>query len=695
MNAACLKRLHAFRSFALIACLILGAAMPSRAAASDTLLDFGSFWTYWDFGYDADSGWNSEGYDDDLWNFGSGQFGYGEGDESTLVSYGSNSSQKYVTSYFRTWVYVPNPSQYAALRFRLLLDPGAIVYLNGGEVFRANMPGGQPAYNTPASGCLGSAEETNVVEFSTSPANFNAGYNLVAVEVHQCAPAADDLSFDLAVFGDESANHIASVSRGPYLQVGTWSNMTVRWRTSVATTTRVQFGLSAASLDWSVTDLTETTDHEITLTNLAPYTKYFYDIGTDLQKLAGDSSYYFITAPTPGTVQPVRFWAIGDFGTGFAAQYQVRDAYANFTGSRYTDLWLMLGDNAYGEGTDAQYQSYCFNVYQTMLRQSCVWPTLGNHDAAFDPQGGAGTGVAYYQIFTLPTNGVAGGVPSGSEHYYSFDYANIHFVCLNSQAPLFADARSPMMQWLNADLADTMREWVVVFFHHPPYSKGSHDSEVDGDLIRARTKIAPTLDNFGVDLVLSGHSHSYERSYLINGHYGKTNTINPTNFISQTDGRTNGGGAYLKPSGGIGANRGTVYIVDGSSGGQYGYGTLDHQVMFHSTLDYGSLVVDVNGLRLDAKFVRSDGQVTDYFTIDKSAPTTNRPAMTISRAGPNALITWPTSNPIYDLVHRREVDSGLPWTPTPGIVFTNGRRRVTSVPIQTGTNQFFRLRQVP
>jgi acid phosphatase type 7 len=330
-----------------------------------------------------------------------------------------------------------------------------------------------------------------------------------------------------------------------------------------------------------------------------------------------------------------------------------------------------------------------------MLRQSVVWSTLGNHDAALDPMLGASPSLPYYQLFTFPTNAQAGGLASGTEQYYSFDYANIHFVCLNSQTPSQRQANSPMLRWLEADLADTVRDWIIVFFHHPPYSKGSHDSEIDGDLIPVRQNIAPILDANGVDLVLSGHSHSYERSYLINGHYGFTNSITPAHFISRTDGRTNGAGAYLKPAGGLGAGRGTVYIVDGSSGGQYGNGSLDHQVMYHSTLDYGSLCVDINGQRLDATFIRNDGATPDYFTILKGVAITNVvPKISVQRSGTNAVVSWPTSIPDYELVHRGNVVSGA-WTPTPGTVVTNGRRKVATVPARTGTNQFFRVRSVP
>ena len=79
----------------------------------------------------------------------------------------------------------------------------------------------------------------------------------------------------------------------------------------------------------------------------------------------------------------------------------------------------------------------------------------------------------YYDIFTLPKEAEAGGVPSGTEAYYSFDYANIHFVCLNSEG--MSSIGSAMLSWLAQDLAATSQDWTIAFWHRPPYSKGHHD----------------------------------------------------------------------------------------------------------------------------------------------------------------------------------------------------------------------------
>src|SRR5262245_376857 len=254
--------------------------------------------------------------------------------------------------------------------------------------------------------------------------------------------------------------------------------MIVRWRTDTATDSRVRYGSSTSTLT-SVRDVSGTrTEHEVRLDGLTPGTTYYYSVGSTTQVLAGgDSSHFFRTSPTPGTRQPYRVWVLGDPGTGSSDQRAVRDAYATYNGTQRTDLWLMLGDNAYSDGTDSEYQSKLFQVYPQWLRQSVLWPTLGNHDG-HSASSSSLTG-PYYENFTLPRSAEAGGVASGTEAYYSFDYGNIHFICLNSE-DVDRDPSGTMAAWLEQDLLANTRDWTIAYWHHPPYSKGSHDSDSSG-----------------------------------------------------------------------------------------------------------------------------------------------------------------------------------------------------------------------
>ena len=427
-----------------------------------------------------------------------------------------------------------------------------------------------------------------------------------------------------------------TITRGPYLQLSTPTSIVIRWRTSVATDSRVAYGAGVGSLGATNYNSLALTEHEVTLTNLTPDSQYFYSIGSTAGANVGPTTnHYFLTHPLPGTPKPLRVWIIGDAGTGTANQTAVRDAFYNFRGTNPVHAWLQLGDNAYNTGLDSEFQANMFNVYSNILRNTVTWPTLGNHETA--QLIGYADAYAHFQIFTLPTAGEAGGVASGTEHYYSFDLGMAHFVCLDSMTSSRA-TNGPMAAWLRADLVANTNRWLIAFWHHPPYTKGSHNSDTETELIEMRQNFNPILEAGGVDLVLSGHSHCYERSYLINGHTNVSSTFTNTMIVQPGSGREiNGTNAYLKPENATGppiGNRGTVYSVVGSSGQATG-GSLNHPAMFVSLNNLGSMVLDITTNRLDATFLRETGAVpptNDWFTIRKEnyAPIATNKTVTIA-----------------------------------------------------------------
>jgi hypothetical protein len=163
----------------------------------DTLIPVGAVWKYLDNGSNQGTNWRTVGFNDGGWASGSAELGYGDNDEATVVSYGSNSSLKHITTYFRRAFNVTNAAAVTELTLRLLRDDGAVVYLNGVEVYRTNMPSGSISYTTLASSALGEPAEETFVSTSFSPTGLQTGNNVVAVEIHQANQTSSDISFNL------------------------------------------------------------------------------------------------------------------------------------------------------------------------------------------------------------------------------------------------------------------------------------------------------------------------------------------------------------------------------------------------------------------------------------------------------------------------------------------------------------------
>ena len=664
----------------------------------------GDSWAYWDAGSEPDPQWASPNYlGDSNWDAGPSPLGFGE-------SYIVTPLQSLImAAYFRHRFAIQTiPSQPAILRVRR--DDGVVVYLNGVEVFRNNMPPGRPSYDTPA---LDTVEASSYFETTVAPALFVSGQNVIAAEVHQFLQASSDLVFDLqlqrrdgpvaktvlitsptnnttvgqgndvaitanasptgevvrvefyrdddflgsdqqapfqafwlnaspgdyslwavAAFSDSTTRTSAPVHvtvagserilRGPYLQLGTPTSVFVKWRTDFASDSLVRFGTTPANLDRSAQVSTVTIDHEVPLTGLSPDTKYYYSIGSSSALHGAGDDFFLVTSPPQP--KPTRIWVIGDSGTGSSQARDVWLSYSNYTRGRYTDVWLMLGDNAYGGGSDDEYQRGMFDMYPDILRQTVVWPTIGNHDAS----------PAYFDIFVLPRNGEAGGVASGVENYYSFDYGDIHFICLGGYYSGSRGSNGTMCTWLKADLEANTNKWLIAYWHQPPYTWGSHNSDFEGDLIEMRENAVPILETYGVDLVLCGHSHNYERSYLMRGHYGDSSTLQPSMLLDSGSGRVDDTGPYVKKTDGTNAHHGTIYVVAGSSG--WATGSRHHPAMYINWLRMGSLVLDIDGDTLNGTFLRENGDIDDYFTLVK-ASTVVRIA-NVKHNGNTTTLTW-------------------------------------------------------
>ena len=160
-------------------------------------------WNYHDGGQNLGTAWTSPDFDDTGWSNGLAQLGYGDGDEATPVRFGANPQAKHPTTYFRRRFDVPAAAAIESLRLRVLRDDGAVVYVNGAEMFRTAMPEGPITYATLASLTASGTDETSFFEAVLAPALLRPGANLLAVEVHQVTTNSSDVSFDLELSGTE------------------------------------------------------------------------------------------------------------------------------------------------------------------------------------------------------------------------------------------------------------------------------------------------------------------------------------------------------------------------------------------------------------------------------------------------------------------------------------------------------------
>ena len=197
-----------------------------------------SEWKYNDTGTDLGSSWKEVAFDDTAWASGNGIFGYGDGVENTTLNFGPDSNNKYPTYYFRNTFEIADASQFIDLIFNVRRDDGVVVYVNGTEAFRMNMPGGVITYNTYASSTVGGSDETTYFQEVTANLLQN-GTNVIAVELHQATANSSDLGFDMSVSSTEvlpplepTPYPVVKDSRWKYLDNGTsldaenWTDLT-------------------------------------------------------------------------------------------------------------------------------------------------------------------------------------------------------------------------------------------------------------------------------------------------------------------------------------------------------------------------------------------------------------------------------------------------------------------------------------
>lgn len=316
-------------------------------------------------------------------------------------------------------------------------------------------------------------------------------------------------------------------------------SVNISWNTSVLESTQVAYGPTPALGDTIRVDGARNY-HHVTLAGLLPNTEYHYRV------LPGGSLKAFRTFPERG--DSCVFLVLGDTRTDSMAHQSVIDRMVELP-HRFI---IHCGDLVEDGNLDSLWQMF-FSIEDTLLETTHFLPVLGNHESPYWP---------YDTLFSLPD----------SEEYYSTDYGNLHIVALNTETSLVG----PQLSWLRQDLERNRNndriDWTVVAFHRPPYSSGSHGSQLD-----VREAWCHLFETYQVDLVFAGHDHDYERTVPING---------------------------------------VVYVVAGGGGAPL-RGVVFNPWTAYAESTYQFCQVEIKDRYLRMRAVKPDGVVFDSLIIDK------------------------------------------------------------------------------
>ncbi len=488
----------------------------SESTNESTLIQRRTEWRYLDKGENLGTSWKDVNYDSSDargWKSGAGPLGYGYC-ATTALSYGGVDKNKYPTYYFRKHFTVNTPlTDTQTLLLKVLRDDGCVVYINGKEVGRSNMPLGNITYNTYASACVGVvlADQTTYFPLILNKTCLAVGNNVIAVEVHQFNPSSSDIRFDLELINTITPPSV-SIIKGPYQQNLQQNSITVMWETNIPSPSTIKYMYYHiySSLKTS-DDIVASAIHEMTLSNLSTNADYYCKVIS-----ANAYSYnLFKTAPA-ATIPNFKFAVYGDTRSNVTNHKAVVNAILTHNPRTFV---LHVGDLINDGTVYKDWGTEYFTPAKSLLNSTVLYPTLGGHEK---------NSTCYYDFFSLPKE-------SGTEEWYSFNYGNTHFIALHVTEYANYTYGSPQYEWLKKDLiSDAARnaKWIVVFFHEPAFSSGAGGHSSNQTVIE---NLVSLFENNSVDLVFNGHAHFYERSlksgitYIVSGGGGA-----PLHDIKQT-----------------------------------------------------------------------------------------------------------------------------------------------------------------
>jgi len=466
--------------------------------SAQILVNHGSSWKYSDDGNNQKSRWRELSYDDTGWSVGNAQLGYGDGDENTEISYGNSSSNKHICYYFRKTFNVSDPNANTALKISLLKDDSAVVYINGTEIVRSNMPSDTITFTSLAASAVASSSENTFFEYYTPASILNSGQNLIAVEVHQKNHSSSDLSFDLELEFSSGKGVNYDYYKLPYLlYTGNNNEMLIMWQMKSTVTCDLLYGTDTTYSQGSIssTEYNNYHQHKVLLTGLSPDQKYYYKVVYNNTDEAGS----FQTAPQ-NNAQNLAFFAYGDTRSNpndhdDVAKRIMQDISQNNLKQTFI---INSGDLVYDGDSEASWQNEFFNQQYSnitdMLGNLPYLAAIGNHE---------GQGVLFSKYFDYPMY--------VNNYYYSFDYGPVHIIVIDVEGN---SPGSTQYNWIVNDLSSSTKAWKVAIFHEPAWSAGGHSNNSNLQNI-----LQPLFEQYGVQMAITGHNHYYARAVVNDVHH--------------------------------------------------------------------------------------------------------------------------------------------------------------------------------
>ncbi|MDR1952894.1 MAG: metallophosphoesterase [Clostridiales Family XIII bacterium] len=565
-------------------------------------------WKYIDTGVnlfgEIATDFRSKNFDDGTWPSAPSPLGYPETDTSprfgpisggtviTKGAQGASSSTAYITYYFRKDFTVENIANMTALSADISIDDGYVLYLNGHEVSRLNVPEGDLSYTTVAPGNWEPTEEqANVtVDLSAYRQYLVEGENTLAADVHNRATNSSDIYWGMsltATYGEITPpTDVNKTPKQVNVHMGDDPSDAVNVTyTTVASDDAKIVIEKADGTGEALTYAGETTIgessasngqggkylHKINVTGLESDTDYVYAVGNAMT-FAGQ----FKTAPTADSEDPIRFVYLADTQVSNATNAKALGATLQEVANMDPDFVYLAGDITDTAANESQWE-YMFSnggAFPTggeeMFGNYLISAVQGNHDN--------NTFNRHINAPTLESGSVTNRI------VYSYDYGPLTFIGLNLEAAHSnASAKTEQETFLRAAVADAKArgQWTAVGFHKSLVTGASHIT--DSDVVTARKFWLPIFAELDVDMVLQGHDHVYSRGF-----------VNELGY--KADRTTNADGSINKPE------NAPLYMIGGHAGGLKWYSWKNYAVGAEDPIAPGYTFLDIDSASTDYNF---------------------------------------------------------------------------------------------